>query len=75
METSYSDCALKVSFDKQTTIEMSQSQNTSGRKPPSGDIEGLLSEIHVKLRKLDQFDDINRKLDDFQSQMNNMWLM
>ena len=60
---------------KQTTIEESQSQNTSGRKPPSGDMEGLLSEIHAKLGKLDQLDDINRKLDDFQSQMNNMRFM
>ena len=50
---------------KQTTIEESQSQNTSGRKPPSGDMKG----------KLDQLDDINRKLDDFQSQMNNMRFM
>ena len=60
---------------KQTTKEESQSQNTSGRKPPSGDMEGLLSEIHTKLGKLDQLDDINRKLDDFQSQMNNMQFM
>ena len=60
---------------KQTTIEESQSQNTSGRKPPSGDMEGLLSEIHAKLGKLDQLDDINKKLDDFQSQMNNMRFM
>ena len=38
-------------------------------------MEGLLSEIHAKLGKLDQLDDINRKLDDFQSQMNNMRFM
>ena len=60
---------------KQTTIEESQSQNTPGRKPPSGDMEGLWSEIHAKLGKLDQLHDINRKLDDFQSQMNNMRFM
>ena len=47
---------------KQTTIEES-----SGRKPSSGDMSGLLSEIHAKLGKLDQLDDINRKLDCFQS--------
>ena len=33
-------------------------------------MSGLLSEIHTKLGKLDELDDINRKLDDFQSQMN-----
>ena len=60
---------------KQTTIEESRSKNTSRRKPPSGDMEGLLSEIHAKLGKLDQLDDINRKLDNFQSQMNNMRFM
>ena len=30
------------------------------------------AEIHAKLGKLDQHDDINRKLDDFQSQINNI---
>ena len=30
------------------------------------------AEIHTKLGKLDQRDDINRKLDDFQSQINNI---
>ena len=55
---------------KQTTIEESQPQNPSGRKPSSGEMSGLLSEIHAKLGKLDQLDDINRKLDGFQSQMN-----
>ena len=58
--------------EKQTTIEESQPQNPSRRKPPSGDISGSLSEIHAKLGKLDQLDDINRKLDDFQSQINNI---
>ena len=36
---------------KQTTIEESQRQNPSGRKPPSGDMSGLLSGIHAKLGK------------------------
>ena len=52
---------------KQTTIEESQPQNPSGRKPLSGDMSGLLSEIHAKLGKLDQLDEINRKkVDNFQ---------
>ena len=57
---------------KQTTIEGSQPQNPSGRKPSSGDMSGLLSEIHAKLGKLYHLDDINMKLDDFQSQMNSI---
>ena len=60
--------------EKQTTIEESP-QNPSGRKPPSGDMSGLLSEIHAKLGKLDQLDDINRKLDDFQLQLSDIRLM
>ena len=60
---------------KQTTIEESQPQNPSGRKQSSGDMSGLLSEIHAKLGKLDQLDDINRKLDGFQSQMNSIRFM
>ena len=47
---------------KQTTIEESQSQDTSGRKPPSDDMEGLLSEIHAKLGKLDHLDDIKKEI-------------
>ena len=38
-------------------------------------MSGLLLEIHAKLGKLDQLDDINRKLDDFQSQMNSIRFM
>ena len=56
-------------------MEESQPQNPSGRKLPSGDMSRLLSEIHDKLGKLDQVDDINRKLDDCQSQMNHILFM
>ena len=36
---------------------------------------GLLSEIHANLGKLNQVDDINRKSDDFQSQMKSIRFM